>query len=269
MPLTDADIADVYSDARHLAAVRVSGELLRDSFFAASREGEAYRITKGIPADARFVRWAIDDLHNELVCIYEHPSFPLTHPGQPVTNADSPQIMSIRIPQPMLEPGNPEGERMLRVLDELQQPSMRMMPSPRAASDSDELLAALAKSRTGEVVILPHEPPQYASLRDLTAEQRRQLGEAFEAGTLRVTMRGPVVVMDEATVMPAKPRNEFGMFLTSEEVKISGEAFTASSAGLPGYLDVRSDDKGGYLMPAELLAAIADPEPTAIVVTAE
>lgn len=87
---------------QHLGIVRITGELLRDHLFRTSEPGKWYRVVHGIPADAEFVRMAVDFSYgNEDLCIvYRHPSFPKSRPGEPIPLLDPPMLASYTMETP-------------------------------------------------------------------------------------------------------------------------------------------------------------------------
>lgn len=64
-------------EPRHIIALAL-GEEQMDIFF---REGATFRCMAGVPKDARLLGVWNDHTHRCLVVQYEHPTFPLCHPG--------------------------------------------------------------------------------------------------------------------------------------------------------------------------------------------
>lgn len=84
-----------------LGAVRVSAELMYD-IFRASEPGHWFRVERGLPPDAEYVRSYYDDERNQFVFVYAHPSFPLTRPGELVRFLDPPQISALHLTLPLM-----------------------------------------------------------------------------------------------------------------------------------------------------------------------
>lgn len=82
--------------------LRISGEMLRDHLFRTSEPGRWYRIVEGIPADAEFVRMAVDwQYGNEYLCVvYRHPSFPKHYPGNAIYELNPPMLASYTMETP-------------------------------------------------------------------------------------------------------------------------------------------------------------------------
>lgn len=190
------------SDSRRLAAIRVSGEYLRDGFFRNTPAGESFRITNGIPDDAKFVRMWIDEQRNQLVCVYEHESFKLTTPGEMVWDAEMPMVTT-------MHPPIDYAAMRCGVIDRDEIRSLRGMKS---------------------VLTYPNPPLTYTPYHEMTDEQKQELGEAFEAGTLRVTMRCPAVVMDAG--------ESWFIDLAARDSILANRAAPSATG-----------DAGGYLMP--------------------
>lgn len=83
-------------DGQPVGAVAVSCELLND-ILRGSAVGQWFRVEKGIPDDAEYVRCYADFERNQCVFVYRHPSFPLTRPGEHIRMLDGPQLSSIHL----------------------------------------------------------------------------------------------------------------------------------------------------------------------------
>ena len=82
---------------RRLACIRITGELMQSMFFTESRPDQWFQVQQGIPADAKFVRWYIEEERNELRMVYEHESFERTYPGQTVPYIDRPILRACHV----------------------------------------------------------------------------------------------------------------------------------------------------------------------------
>lgn len=89
-------MTDPLPGPRH-AALRVSGELMRDHLFRDSPPGMWFRTTRGIPADAESVRAWYDPERDEFVFVYAHPSFPVVYPGDVVGRLDPPMYSRLDV----------------------------------------------------------------------------------------------------------------------------------------------------------------------------
>lgn len=65
---------------RHLATLRISEKLMRQ-MFQPTPPGHWFRISEGVPLNAKLLTSYYDMQQRAFYCIYEHPNFPMVRDG--------------------------------------------------------------------------------------------------------------------------------------------------------------------------------------------
>jgi len=122
------------TEGRHLACIRINGELMQQMFFTAGRPDKWYQVQEGIPPDAKFVRWYISEEMNELRMVYEHESFPLVRPGIQIPFLREPMLAGCTITIEEVEEAH--QRRMLKMLKDSEPAIQSMAEHTRRIADA-------------------------------------------------------------------------------------------------------------------------------------